>query len=97
MTDQDEMTAPQATSGQSEVTIVLSAEVLARLRKQVNFRTVGDVQAIVADALNSYLQLGRLRANGAEFFAGQDENGPLVRLHFPFDPGAPTPDTKSEG
>ncbi len=79
-----------------DVTIVLSNDVLAGLRSQVAFRTVGDVQDLVADAITSYVQLGQLRANGATIFARQGEDGKTARLHFPFDP-APLAAAEAEG
>ncbi len=86
MTDTIEKTPDETAQLHSEVTITLSNEVLTGLRSRVAFRTVGDVQDLVADALNSYIHLGQLTAKGAELLARQGPDGILVRLHFPFDP-----------
>lgn len=72
----------------SSVDLVLSEDVLRRLREKVAFRTVGDVQGLVADALNTYMHLGQLSAGGVEIFARRGEDGQLVRLRFPFDASA---------
>ncbi|GAB5446127.1 hypothetical protein [Gymnodinialimonas sp.] len=78
--------AKPAQGTQTDVTITLSQEVLAKLRKQVKFETVSDLRELVADAINTYVQLGQLRASDAEILARQGPDGKLVRLHFPFDP-----------
>ncbi|WP_415401726.1 hypothetical protein [Tateyamaria sp. SN3-11] len=86
MADTIEEKNGETAARQSEVTITLSSEVLAGLRTRVAFRTVGDVQTLVADALNSYVLIGQLTESGAEIFARQQPDGDFVRLHFPFDP-----------
>ena len=72
------------TKPNSTVELVLSDDVLRRLRQKVSFRTVGDVQGLVADALNTYMHLGQLSASGVDIFARQGDDGKLVRLQFPF-------------
>lgn len=96
------MTAAQTTAAPgdeemvSDVTITLSNDVLSRLSQVVSFRTVGDVQNLVADAINSYVQLGQLHAGGAEIFAVQGDDSAPVRLRFPFDPAAQPPSSDAE-
>ncbi len=72
--------------GLSNVSITLSQEVLDKLGRQVSFRTAADVQRLVADAINTYVQLGQISASGAKVFARDGDDGKPVRLHFPFDP-----------
>lgn len=97
MSTAEKAKANPATEAPSDVTITLSQDVLTALRAQVGFRTVGDVRALVADAINSYVHLGQLRASGAEIFARQGEDGAAVRLHFPFDPAPAAASDTSEG
>lgn len=89
MTTAEKTTAAPAAGVTSEITITLSKEVLGKLSTQVAFKTAADVRALVADAINTYVQIGNLRASDVGIFAKQGEDGDLVRLRFPFDP---TPD-----
>jgi len=46
------------------------------------------IYAFITDAINSYMHLGALHAQGCRFYARQDqdgEEGDLVQLRFPFD------------
>ncbi|TRD15523.1 hypothetical protein [Palleronia caenipelagi] len=64
--------------------LTLSQEVIDRLHTQVTFADDAALGQFVADAINSYLQLGQLHQQGAEFLCqtkGRDE--PVV-LRFPF-------------
>lgn len=69
----------------SSMDIHLSEDVLAKLRMQVGFETEEDVRQLVSDALNSYIQVGKLVASGGEIFAQNGAGGQKVRLKFPFD------------
>ena len=75
----------QADPEQPQLTITLDTELLRRLRSQVEFRTASDVRELVADAVNSYVQLGQLVASGTEILARQGEDGELHRVRLPFD------------
>ncbi len=68
----------------AEVNIVLNQDLLNKMRKQVAFETRADVQQLVADAINSYLQLGSLDASGMRVLAQKGTDGELMHLRFPF-------------
>jgi hypothetical protein len=67
-------------------TITLSAETLEKLSTAVTLPDAKAVNDFVADAINTYVQLGQLYQSGGEFhFIPEGRDGP-VRLHFPFQP-----------
>lgn len=67
-------------------TIELSPEIMEKLQTQVTFPDAAAVNAFVADAVNTYVQLGRLYQSGGQFqFLGEGREDPVV-LHFPFQP-----------
>lgn len=78
----------EAAETEQDVTIVLNNEILNGLRSRVAFETVGDVHALIADAINTYTHLGQLSASGTQIFARDGEEGEFVRLRFPFDTSA---------
>ncbi|HKK85360.1 MAG TPA: hypothetical protein VJ942_07540 [Roseovarius sp.] len=74
-------------------TITLSPEILEKLQAQVTFPDAAAINAFVADAINSYLQLGQLHQSGGQFqFVADGREDPVV-LHFPFQPN-PAQDAK---
>ena len=67
-------------------TITLSPEIMQKLQTQVTLPDASAVNEFVADAINSYVQLGRLYQSGGQFqFIGEGRQTPMV-LHFPFQP-----------
>jgi hypothetical protein len=71
---------------QTKHTIALSPEIMEKLQAQVSFESAEAVNAFVADAINTYMQLGRLHQSGGQFqFLGEGRENPVV-LHFPFQP-----------
>jgi len=67
-------------------TVSLSADVLEKLQTVVSFKDQNAVNDFVADAINTYVQLGQLYQSGGEFhFISEERDGP-VKLHFPFQP-----------
>jgi hypothetical protein len=67
-------------------TIALSPEIIEKLQTQVSFPDTAALNAFVADAINSYVHLGRLYQSGGQFqFLAEGREDPLV-LHFPFQP-----------
>lgn len=68
------------------LTLQISAEILEKLRKRVDVKDDAGLRALVADALNTYMRLGTLAADGVTFFARDKGKEDLVRVHFPFDP-----------
>lgn len=64
--------------------IILPKAVEDKIRTQVNFESDEQIVSFVLDALNSYLEMGRLSGSGAQFFIsgnGQD----MRRMRFPFE------------
>ena len=71
---------------QSGHTLTLSSETLAKLSEAVQLPDEAAINAFVADAINSYVQLGQLYQSGGQFqFVSEGRNEPVV-LHFPFQP-----------
>ncbi|MBV0914225.1 hypothetical protein [Anianabacter salinae] len=68
----------------TNVTLRLDADTLAKLERRVRFTTEADVQALVADALNGYLRLGVLAADGGQFFLKVPGRDDMIKMHFPF-------------
>jgi len=67
-------------------TITLSPEIMEKLQTQVTLPDAASVHEFVADAINSYVQLGQLYQSGGQFqFIGEGRKDPVV-LHFPFQP-----------
>jgi hypothetical protein len=67
-------------------TITLAEETLEKLQTQVNFPDAAALNQFVADAINTYVQLGQLYQSGGQFqFLGDGREEPVV-LHFPFQP-----------
>ena len=70
----------------TSLTITLTPDTMAKLRRQVQLPDAAAVNAFLADAINSYLQLGQLYMSGGQFqFLGEGRDAPVV-LHFPFQP-----------
>ena len=70
----------------TSLTITLTPDTMAKLRRQVQLPDAAAVNALVADAIHSYLQLGQLCMSGGQFqFLGEGRYAPVV-LHFPFHP-----------
>ncbi len=44
----------------------ISEDVINKLKSQVNFETEADIQQFIADALNSYVELGQLMSGGGK-------------------------------
>lgn len=68
------------------VTITLSAQTLEKLHTQVQLPDRAAINDFVADAINTYVQLGQLYTSGGQFqFLSDGRDDPIV-LHFPFQP-----------
>ena len=67
-------------------TLTLSPETLEKLSEAVQLPNDAAINAFVADAINSYVQIGRLYQSGGQFqFLSDARKDPIV-LHFPFQP-----------
>lgn len=67
-------------------TFTLTPEILDKLSEMVTFENDAALNQFLADAVNSYMQLGRLYQSGGQFhFLAEGGDGPVV-LHFPFQP-----------
>lgn len=67
--------------------ITLNDETLEKLKSVVNFDDDGAVYAFVADAINTYVELGQLSNAGFALYAAHedDEDGDeLRRVYLPF-------------
>lgn len=75
-------------------TITLNEETLAKLSTAVTLPDANAVNSFVADAINTYVQLGQLYQSGGQFqFVAEGREDPVV-LHFPFQPN---PKAAAEG
>ncbi|MBF9046670.1 hypothetical protein LSUCC0031_06010 [Rhodobacterales bacterium LSUCC0031] len=70
-----------------EISVTLSADMVAALRKRVRFDSDADIAAFVADAVAVYAQLGALTQTPGQLI-WQPEEGPPRRLRLPGDAGA---------
>lgn len=66
------------------VTLTLPGEAMETIRKAVDIGADGALEALVADALRTYLHLGQLSARGAEFYMRPRPEDGLRRMTFPF-------------
>jgi hypothetical protein len=67
-------------------TFTLTPEFLEKLSGQVTFNDSAALNQFLADAINTYMQLGRLYQSGGQFqFVAEGRDDPVV-LHFPFQP-----------
>lgn len=63
----------------------LSSEIMQKLQAQVSFENDAALNQFLADAINSYMQLGQLHQSGGRFvFEAEGRDEPIV-LHFPFE------------
>ncbi len=62
----------------------LSEAILAKIQTQVSFANEAQVHTFIADAINTYIQLGNLHVSGAKFTV-EDKDGATAMLRFPFD------------
>ena len=70
----------------SEISLTLSADMVAALRERVRFDSDADIAAFVADAVAVYAQLGALSRTPGQLI-WQPEEGPPRRLRLPDDAG----------
>ena len=64
---------------------LLSEAVLAKLRGAVSFDNEEDAAQLIADAINTYVDLGNRARAGAQFYMKSGPEAPLRRLRLPFD------------
>ena len=64
----------------------LTPEILEKIEAQVTLPDQAALNRFMVDALNTYLQLGRLHARGGDFLFQPDGRDDPVKLHFPFAP-----------
>ncbi|MEM6460397.1 MAG: hypothetical protein AAF724_00615 [Pseudomonadota bacterium] len=69
---------------------LLSEAVLSKLRGAVSFETDEDAAQLIADAINTYVELGSYAASGAEFYIKPAPDAPMRRLRLPFEGRGPT-------
>lgn len=67
----------------------LTPEILAKIEAQVTLPDQAALNRFMVDALNTYLQLGRLHARGGDFLFQPEAQDDPIKLHFPFAPPAP--------
>ncbi|MEM1388000.1 MAG: hypothetical protein AAF748_05550 [Pseudomonadota bacterium] len=64
---------------------LLSDAILSKLQSKVSFDSEEDAARLIADAINTYVQLGSYAASGAEFFVKTGSDAQLRRLRLPFE------------
>jgi len=62
---------------------MISNEVIAKLKTRVAFEADADVEQFIADALNSYIELGQLLSQGGELHVSLP-SGETRRVVLPF-------------
>lgn len=70
--------------------ITLNEETLEKLKSAVNFENDGAVYAFLADAINTYVELGQLSNGGFTLYAAHEDDGEedeLRRVYLPFQIG----------
>lgn len=65
---------------------VLTPAIMEKLSASVTFPDDAAINAFMVDAINSYLQLGRLYESGGRFLFEADGRDDPIVLHFPFAP-----------
>ncbi len=64
---------------------LLSEAVLAKLQNAVALDNEEDAAQFLADAINTYVELGNRARGGAQFFIRSGPEEPLRRLRLPFE------------
>lgn len=59
--------------------------VRAKLDAAISFDTEEDVAQFIADAINTYVELGQRAQSGAQYFVKTGPQAPLQRLRLPFE------------
>ena len=79
--------------------LAISDEMIETLKSHVSFGTRADLQDFVADAMNTYIQLGALVARGNNLYVQRmDQLGtPLVPLRLPVQTQPVQPQDKTAG
>ena len=79
--------------------LAISDEMIETLKSHVSFGTRADLQDFVADAMNTYIQLGALVARGNNLYVQRmDQLGtPLVPLRLPVQTQPLQPQDKTAG
>ena len=79
--------------------LTISDEMIETLKSHVSFGTRADLQDFVADAMNTYIQLGALVARGNNLYVQRiDQLGtPLVPLRLPVQTQPLQPQDKTAG
>ena len=79
--------------------LAISDEMIDTLKSHVSFGTRADLQDFVADAMNTYIQLGALVARGNNLYVQRmDQLGtPLVPLRLPVQTQPVQPQDKTAG
>ena len=79
--------------------LTISDEMIETLKSHVSFGTRADLQDFVADAMNTYIQLGALVARGNNLYVQRmDQLGtPLVPLRLPVQTQPVQPQDKTAG
>ena len=79
--------------------LTISDEMIETLKSHVSFGTRADLQEFVADAMNTYIQLGALVARGNNLYVQRiDQLGtPLVPLRLPVQTQPLQPQDKTAG
>ncbi len=79
--------------------LTISDEMIETLKSHVSFGTRADLQDFVADAMNTYIQLGALVARGNNLYVQRmDQLGtPLVPLRLPVQSQPPQSKDKTAG
>lgn len=76
--------------------ITLNDETLEKLKSVVSFENDGAVYAFLADAINTYVELGRISHSGYKFFAGETLEGEMRRVVMPFEDITPPAEDEAE-
>lgn len=65
--------------------ITLDEKTLEKIQQVVKVEDKSAMIQFVTDALNSYMHLGQMAANGAQFLARDGDDGEPRRMRFPFE------------
>ena len=79
-------TKKTAGAAPGDLSFTLTPEILEKLRAQVTLPDQAALNQFMVDAINSYLHLGQLHAQGGDFLFQPKAQDDPVKLHFPFAP-----------
>lgn len=69
----------------SNTTLSLPQEAVDKIQKVINTKDAAGMDRFLIDAINSYMELGRLVASGTELHLKDPESGASRRVRLPFE------------